>query len=86
MIILRVLVTLTLLCVGLILPWWICVIGIGIACFVFPWYLEGIVIAGLLDSWFGAHALVAWPYFYMTLALCWYSIIPLIRQRLFIDA
>ena len=53
----RILVFCALLFAAVVAPYWLCMIGGAICAFIYPMYIEYIILGGLLDTYYAVHAL-----------------------------
>jgi hypothetical protein len=83
MILVRILASVLLLCLGLMMPWWLFVTVGLLLLIVFPWYIEFVVIAGLLDSIFAVDTTFNHVYIIVTLGM---MIVVWIVRRYFVFA
>ncbi len=67
MIALRIVWSIALLVLGFIIPWWLFVVLLCVGFLFFPYYIEGIIVAGLFDSVFALPG--SFPYMYTIIAV-----------------
>lgn len=88
----RIFVTVVLFFFAFLVPWWIFILAIFTTFFLFPRYIEGVLLAVLFDLWYGLSPnqgfsfadVFMQSFFFSTIALCGWYLVELVKERLLV--